>query len=56
MKVEMFSSTLNFNKSGSAVVEHAHAQSDGPILSQLCGSEPISTARNAKHHVALSIH
>jgi len=54
----MFSSTLNFKNTGSAVLEHAHAhaQSDGPVLSQLCGSEPTSISFNAKRHVALSIH
>jgi len=48
MKVEMFSSTLNFNKPGSAVLDHAHAQSDGPVLSQLFASQPISISCNAK--------
>jgi len=56
MKVEMFSSTLNFKNPGSAVLEHAHAQSDGPVLGQLCGSEPTSISCNAKRHVAVSIH
>jgi len=56
MEDEMFSSTLNFNKPVSAVLEHAHAQSEGPILSQLCGNELTSISCDAKRHVAFNKH